>query len=71
MEAIRRLHPHRALQVRDGDRLIVSEPLVDLPGAWHELPEATAATVPRGGEVALRAFTPTDTTAAAALTPSG
>ena len=62
---------HRALQVRDGDRLIVSEPLVDLPGAWHELPEATAATVPRGGEVALRAFTPTDTTAAAALTPSG
>jgi predicted glutamine amidotransferase len=71
VEAIRRLHPHRALRVRDGDRLVVSEPLVDLPGAWHELPEATAATVPRGGEVALRAFTPADATAAAGLTPSG
>ena len=58
---------------RDEDRIIVSEPLVDLPGAWHEIPESTAATVPRGGEVALRAFRPADATAgeAAALTPSG
>ena len=72
VEAIRRLHPHRRLQVRDGDRLIVSEPLVELPGAWHELPEATAATVPRGGEVELRAFAPDSTAGeAAAVTPSG
>ena len=42
----------------EGDRLIVSEPLVDLPGAWHEIPEATAVIIRPGGELERMAFTP-------------
>jgi predicted glutamine amidotransferase len=65
VEAVRRLHPERRMRVRDGDRIIVSEPIVDLPGAWHEIPEATAATVPHGGAVLLRPFRPTTDAGAA------
>jgi predicted glutamine amidotransferase len=59
VDAVQRLHPERRMPFVDGDRLIVSEPLIDLPGAWHEIPESTAAIVPRGGEVELRPFRPT------------
>jgi glutamine amidotransferase len=37
--------------------LVLSEPLVDLPGAWQEIPESTAI-VARGSSIEQRAFTP-------------
>jgi glutamine amidotransferase len=50
--AIRRLHPENARLQRlsDEDRLVVSEPLADLPGVWVEIPEATALTVQPGAD---------------------
>jgi predicted glutamine amidotransferase len=58
--AVKQLHPDnpRLQMLRDEDRLVVSEPLADLPGAWHEIPEATAMTVLRGGEHEQRPFRP-------------
>jgi predicted glutamine amidotransferase len=58
--ALRALHPEnpRLQLLHDGDRLIVSEPLADLPGAWHEIPEATAITVRRGGGLEQEPFRP-------------
>jgi predicted glutamine amidotransferase len=44
-------------QLSDDARLVVSEPLGDLRGAWTEVPESTCLTV-RGGEAELGAFTP-------------
>jgi glutamine amidotransferase len=38
-------------------RLVVSEPLLELQGAWHEVPESSAGVV-RPGEDKLRAFRP-------------
>jgi predicted glutamine amidotransferase len=43
--------------VSDDARLVVSEPLGDLRGAWHEVPESCCVTV-RGGEQVLRPFEP-------------
>jgi len=59
-QSIRQLHPEnpRLQRLRDEDRLIVSEPFADLPGVWHEIPEATAVTVHSGGEHELRPFRP-------------
>jgi hypothetical protein len=45
-------------QPAGGFRLIVSEPLADLPGAWHELPESTALTVSPDGAHELSPFHP-------------
>jgi predicted glutamine amidotransferase len=58
--AVKQLHPEnpRLQMLRDEDRLVVSEPLADLPGAWHEIPEATAVTVLPGGEHEQRPFRP-------------
>ncbi len=44
VEAVRRLHPDNARlqQLAEGDRIVVSEPIADLPGAWIEVPESTA-----------------------------
>jgi predicted glutamine amidotransferase len=42
----------------DDTRLVVSEPLGDLHGAWQEVPEATCIMV-RGGEQELSSFAPT------------
>ena len=57
---IRHLHPEndRVQRLRDGDRLIVSEPFADLPGAWDEVPPSTAMTVRPGGAVEHRPFRP-------------
>jgi predicted glutamine amidotransferase len=57
-EALRRLYPDNPRFKRLGadDRLIVSEPFSDLPGVWHEIPEATAVTVQRGGVLEERPF---------------
>jgi glutamine amidotransferase len=50
VEALRRLHPDnpRLQQLVEGDRVVVSEPLGDLSGAWLEVPESTAVTVQEG-----------------------
>jgi predicted glutamine amidotransferase len=49
---LRKLYPHQAmLQELSADaRLIVSEPLGDMPGVWNEVPEATCGIVGRGRE---------------------
>ena len=59
-DAIRRLHPEnaRVQQLLDSDRIVVSEPLADLTGAWHELDESTALTIHAGGEVETKEFRP-------------
>lgn len=44
-------------QLSDDARLVVSEPLGDLQGAWREVPESTCVVV-RGGAVELRPFAP-------------
>jgi predicted glutamine amidotransferase len=50
--AIKELHPEneRLARLRDEDRVIVSEPLVDLPGVWHEIAESTAVIVQPGAD---------------------
>jgi len=59
-QALRALHPGnpRIQRLRDDDRLILSEPLADLPGFWREIPEATAVTVRRGGVLEQQPFVP-------------
>ena len=48
--AIRALHPDNARLQRmtDEDRVVVSEPVSDLPGAWREVPESTALVIQPG-----------------------
>jgi predicted glutamine amidotransferase len=50
--AVRALHPEneRFKRVRDEDRVVVSEPLSDLPGVWVEVPEATALVIQPGAD---------------------
>ncbi|WP_328224454.1 class II glutamine amidotransferase [Streptomyces sp. NBC_00104] len=59
VETLRSLHPDLAFlrDVSDETRLIVSEPLGDLPGAWNEVPESTYGVV-RSGADELRPFAP-------------
>jgi hypothetical protein len=59
-EALRALHPDNARPQRltDEDRVVVSEPFSDLPGAWLEVPESTAMIIQRGADEQ-RAFVPT------------
>src|SRR5262245_26781701 len=59
-EALRHLYPDnpRVKLMTEDDRLIVSEPFSDLPGVWHEIPEATAVTVRGGGVLEKRPFHP-------------
>ena len=42
-DAVHALYPdnERLQRFRDEDRIVVSEPLADLPGVWHEIPEST------------------------------
>jgi predicted glutamine amidotransferase len=56
---LRELHPEVEVlsQVSDESRLVVSEPLRDLPGAWNEVPESSYGVV-QEGEDELHAFTP-------------
>jgi predicted glutamine amidotransferase len=57
--SLRALHPELEIlrNVSDESRLIVSEPLRDLPGAWNEVPESSWGVV-RAGQDDLRPFTP-------------
>jgi hypothetical protein len=56
---LRALHPEVEVlhQLGPETRLVVSEPLRDLPGAWNEVPESSAGVV-RPGEDSIRAFRP-------------
>ncbi|MGZ5348423.1 MAG: class II glutamine amidotransferase, partial [Solirubrobacterales bacterium] len=59
VEAVQRLHPEnpRLRELVEGDRLVVSEPLADLSGAWNEVPESTALRI-EGGSIDQRPFKP-------------
>ncbi|MGZ5410980.1 MAG: class II glutamine amidotransferase, partial [Solirubrobacterales bacterium] len=59
VEAVQRLHPEnpRLRELTEGDRLVVSEPLADLSGAWNEVPESTALRI-EGGSIDQRPFKP-------------
>jgi glutamine amidotransferase len=50
MRAVREMYPERPRlqEVSDETRIIVSEPLVDLPGAWNEVPESSYGVVQEG-----------------------
>lgn len=52
VDTLRELHPDLAFLrgVSDETRLIVSEPLGDLPGAWNEVPESTYGVVGAGAD---------------------
>jgi predicted glutamine amidotransferase len=49
---LRELYPdnERIARVSDETRLVVSEPLVDLPGAWNEVPESSCGIVQPGAD---------------------
>jgi glutamine amidotransferase len=57
--SLRALHPEneRLQLLHDGDRLIVSEPVAELPGAFEEIPEASVLIV-QSGEGEVRPFRP-------------
>ncbi|MET9886439.1 class II glutamine amidotransferase [Streptomyces sp. NPDC006430] len=52
VDSLRKLHPDVAFlqEASDETRLIVSEPLGDLPGAWNEVPESTYGVVQPGAD---------------------
>ncbi|CAM3217879.1 class II glutamine amidotransferase [Mycobacterium intermedium] len=60
LESVQMLYPHneRLLHFGDRARVVVSEPLTDLPGAWRELPAGTALVIGKGIEE--RPFQPID-----------
>ena len=57
--ALRKLYPDipRFQSVSDETRMIVSEPFIDLPGAWNEVPESSWGVV-RAGEDQFHPFRP-------------
>jgi glutamine amidotransferase len=59
MDSLKALYPElvELAALSDETRVVVSEPLGDLPGAWQEVPESHVGIV-RPGEDELRAFTP-------------
>jgi predicted glutamine amidotransferase len=50
--ALRQQYPEREIlrEVSEDTRLVVSEPIGDLPGAWIEMPEASYGVVTKGGD---------------------
>ena len=50
VESVRALYPDNARfqRMTAEDRVVVSEPVSDLPGAWREVPESTALIIKRG-----------------------
>jgi predicted glutamine amidotransferase len=56
---LRELYPDREIlqEVSDDARLVVSEPIGDLPGAWNEVPESSWGVV-GGGDDQIHAFKP-------------
>ncbi|WP_181781696.1 class II glutamine amidotransferase [Pseudonocardia pini] len=53
VESLRSLYPddERWQHFAEDSRAVVSEPLTDLPGLWHEVPAGTALTVQKGPDV--------------------
>jgi glutamine amidotransferase len=49
---LRQQYPDREIlrEVSDDTRLVVSEPIGDLPGAWIEMPEASYGVISKGGD---------------------
>jgi len=60
VSTLRELHPEIEIlqQVSDHTRVIVSEPLRDLPGAWQKVPESSYGVVHEEGHDEHREFTP-------------
>jgi predicted glutamine amidotransferase len=60
VDALHHLYPDNARLARlhHDDRVIVSEPFADLPGAWEEIPQSSAVTVRYGGSLEVRPFHP-------------
>ncbi|HEV3318928.1 MAG TPA: hypothetical protein VG053_04225 [Solirubrobacteraceae bacterium] len=52
---LRKLYPERELyeEVSEDARMVVSEPLGDIPGVWNEVPEATCRIVGAGHDESL------------------
>jgi glutamine amidotransferase len=71
-DAVHGLYPEneRLQRFRDEDRIVVSEPLADLPGVWHEIPESTVLIVQPGPDEQ-RPFRPHYEGAKANGAPSG
>jgi glutamine amidotransferase len=59
VDTLREQHPEVAIlrQLSDESRLVVSEPLGDLAGAWNEVPESSYGVVQEGQDE-LHPFTP-------------
>jgi glutamine amidotransferase len=58
MDTLKELYPDSELDwLSDETRVIVSEPLGDLPGAWNQVPESSVCIVQPGNDE-LRSFTP-------------
>ena len=59
MDALKALYPESVelSSLSDETRVVVSEPLGDLPGAWNEVPESHAGIVQPGADE-LRPFSP-------------
>jgi glutamine amidotransferase len=59
VETLRALYPDNPVLhgLSDESRIVVSEPLGDLPGAWNEVPESTVGVV-QDGQDELRPFAP-------------
>jgi glutamine amidotransferase len=69
IRTLRALYPEREIlqQLSDDARIVVSEPIGDLPGAWTEVPEGSYG-VAGGGEDQLRPFKISSPTAAIPVT---
>ena len=61
LDTLRAMYPEREIfqELGEDARLILSEPIGDLPGAWNEMPESSYG-VAGGGEDALLGFKPVE-----------
>jgi glutamine amidotransferase len=58
MDTLKAMYPESELAwLSDETRVVVSEPLGDLPGVWNEVPESSYGVV-QPGQDELRPFTP-------------
>jgi glutamine amidotransferase len=59
MDSLKALYPDSVelAALSDETRVVVSEPLGDLPGAWNEVPESSVGIL-QGGADELRPFSP-------------
>ncbi len=69
IRTLRELYPERQIlhDVSEDARLVLSEPIGDLPGAWNEMPESSYAVAGGGEDAELRSFRPKPPQKAAAV----